>query len=217
MTDTYAIIVAAGRGRRFGGDLPKQFCNLNGRPVLMHTIDAFLNVLPHQNIILVLDRDMVALWENMCRTHHFCSPAIVYGGQTRAESVKNGLEAIPADAGVALVHDGARPFVTPDVIRRVIAGAADSDGAIPCVALTDSIRSLTDANGHSRSEDRSRFVAVQTPQGFIARILRDAYSRPLLPTHTDDASVVESAGYRDIRIVEGDAANIKITYRRDLR
>lgn len=220
MTDCHIrfIIVAAGSGSRFGHDLPKQFHLLGGRPVLMTTIERVREAAPHSSIMLVLSREHEDLWQSLCREHSFDSPVIVYGGATRWESVRNALQAITdcTDNEIVMVHDGARPLLHASVVRalerKIQSGA---DGAIPAVPVTDSLRVITPEGG-SESVFRSDFRAVQTPQAFPLRLLRQAYDCPYSPLMTDDASVVEAAGLRDIRLVEGSPDTLKITRPADL-
>lgn len=210
------IIVAAGRGSRFGADRPKQFCMLESRPVLMHTIERLRDALPDSDIIVVINRDMESLWEELCAEYQFISPTIVYGGDSRWQSVKNALSTIAnADDRIVTVHDGARPIISSEMIHRIIRGVEDADGVIPVVPVTDSLRHVN-TDGSSEAIDRSDFRAVQTPQAFRADRLIDAYSMPYSPSFTDDASVMEAAGYCNIRLVDGDTRNIKITNPADL-
>lgn len=212
----WTIIVAGGTGSRFGADVPKQFCLLNGRPVLMHTIERLRESAPGSGIVLAINADYIDLWRSQCSEHGFDSPTIVAGGRTRWESVSRALAAVPAEARVIAVHDAARPFVTAPVMHRLAdAIAAGAQGAIPTVALTDSIRRL-DGEARSHSVDRSQYRAVQTPQMFDAALLRKAYKAPYQSTFTDDASVMESAGYMHLTLVEGDPRNIKITHPADI-
>ena len=210
----HIIIVAAGSGSRFGSALPKQFCELDGRPVLMHTIDAFRTALPESSIAVVISQDMKDLWLQLCELHSFDSPRIVFGGPTRWASVANALAgpACPCDSrSIIMVHDGARPLIDSATLRRICEGFnAATDGVLPTVALSDSVRQI-DAEGHSHALDRNSLRAVQTPQAFRADKLHDAYRQPYRPTFTDDASVMESAGYTTLRLVEGSTENIKIT------
>ncbi len=210
----HIIIVAAGSGSRFGSALPKQFCELDGRPVLMHTIDAFRTALPESSIAVVISQDMKDLWLQLCELHSFDSPRIVFGGPTRWASVANALAgpACPCDSrSIIMVHDGARPLIDSATLRRICEGFnAATDGVLPTVALSDSVRQI-DAEGHSHALDRNSLRAVQTPQAFRADKLHDAYRQPYRPTFTDDASVMESAGYTSLRLVEGSTENIKIT------
>lgn len=216
---TTLIIVAGGSGSRFGGPLPKQFCDLDGRPVLMRTIDACRGAMAGLNIVLVLSEGMTDYWDMLCDTLQFESPEVVVGGATRFESVQRGLRRVPSDCEIVMVHDGARPFPSRDIFRRLIAAFDDPkcQGAIPAVALSDSLRRLL-PGGASESVPRSDFRAVQTPQAFRAKLLLDANRKASAPaaTYTDDASVMEAAGYTRLALVEGDPRNIKITNPGDL-
>lgn len=212
----YNIIAAAGSGTRFGAALPKQFCLLSDRPVLMHTIDNMRAALPHSQFLLVLNADFVDYWAELCEKYSFSSPKVVVGGDTRWQSVKNAIDVIPDDADVITVHDGARPIVTKETVIRLIDALDNAHGAIPVVPIIDSIRKIHDAgSGHSpihvsEPVDRSLFRAVQTPQVFHAEKLKEAYSLPYEQLFTDDASVMAQLGY-NVALVEGDTYNIKIT------
>lgn len=201
------IIVAAGSGSRYGAALPKQFCLLEGRPVLMHTIDGLRRALPQARFVLVLSAAMTDYWQQLCDADGFASPPVVAGGATRWESVRNALPTV-ADSDIVLVHDGARPVVDAAMVARVVDGAVCAGAAIPVVTVTDSLRCRTPDG--TRAVDRSRFVAVQTPQGFDTSVLEAAYAQPFSPAFTDDASVVEAYGH-DVTTVDGDVHNIKIT------
>lgn len=209
----YNIIVAAGSGSRFGASLPKQYCLLDGKPILMHTIDNMRNALPGSQIILVLNKDFVDYWDDLCKEYSFESPMVVVGGETRWQSVKNAISLISAEAQFISVHDGARPFVNKAMVERLISALDFASGAIPVVAVTDSLRCVEE--DRSIPVDRSRYRAVQTPQMFHATKLIDAYSLPFDETFTDDASVMAAMGY-DVTLVEGDAYNIKITHPLDI-
>lgn len=204
----YNIIVAAGSGSRFGAALPKQYCLMNGRPVLMHTIENMRRALPQSQIVLVLNRDFIDYWTELCVKYSFISPKVVEGGDTRWQSVKNAIDEIPADAQVITVHDGARPIVDSMMVERLISALDDAVGAIPVVSVTDSLRQIVESG--STPVDRSLYKAVQTPQAFHADKLIEAYSLPFDATFTDDASVLAALGY-DVALVEGDTYNIKIT------
>lgn len=209
----YNIIVAAGSGSRFGASLPKQYCLLNDRPVLMHTIDNMRDALPESHIILVLNVDFVDYWAELCEKYSFTSPAVVVGGDSRWQSVKNAIDTIPADAEVITVHDGARPIVDKMMVHRLIKALGESVGVIPVVSITDSLRQINE-NG-SIPVDRAKYCAVQTPQVFRADKLVEAYSLPFDATFTDDASVMAAKGYA-VSLVEGDTYNIKITHPLDI-
>lgn len=216
---TYHIIVAAGKGSRFGADLPKQFCLLDNKPVLMHTIERMRKSLPESEIVLVLNVDHLSLWEELCHRYDFMSPRVVTGGSTRWESVKNAVDTIVLDPmlkSVITVHDGARPLINRPMIERIMTAACNASGAIPTVAVSDSLRMLDDDGVNSHPVDRQRLRAVQTPQAFDATKLKQAYTLPYEPGFTDDASVMAAAGYTDITLVEGDPHNIKITLPDDL-
>lgn len=214
--NTHIIIVAAGRGSRFGSELPKQFCMLGECPVLMHTVKNLARALPAAKMAIVLNADYIEYWTRVCAQYDFPSPILVEGGETRWESVKNAIEALdPADQDVVLVHDGVRPVVETAMVERIVNALSLSDAAIPVVPVTDSLRRL-ERNGDSRMEDRSKLVAVQTPQAFRAGAIKQAYQRPYQPDFTDDASVYEAAGHGCPALVEGSAINIKITNPRDI-
>ena len=212
----YAIIVAGGKGSRMNTALPKQFIDLCGRPVLMHTIDAFRSAVDDISIVLVLAQQEVERWNNLCRRHSFVSPeTIAYAGATRFHSVLNGLSLIPSDAdGLVAVHDGVRPLVSADMIRRSFDEAESHGAAVPVIPVVDSVRKvLTD--GDSISLTRSELRAVQTPQTFSLSLLRQAYSQPFSEHFTDDASVVEASGAK-VSLYSGEISNIKITHPIDL-
>ena len=211
------IIVAAGSGSRFGAALPKQFCTMGSRPVVMETIDRMRRFGGEDaGMILVISPAMEEEWGRMCAASGFVSPPIVYGGATRWESVRNALaHPVAAEADVITVHDGARPLLTAPLLARVLAIAPGVDGNIPAVAVTDSLRRVG-PDGSSVAVDRSEFRAVQTPQAFRGDLLRRAYRLPYSPGFTDDASVMEAAGFTRLDLVEGHPANIKITHPGDI-
>ena len=168
--------MAAGSGSRFGADIPKQFLELCGRPVVMHTIYAFREAFPDGEIVLVLAPSMITFWHELCTRHGFESPRIAEGGATRWESVRNAVQSLkdaPAGATV-MVHDGARPLTEPALIRRVASYALNTDGALPAIPVSDSLRRLDDNEVTSEAVDRTLFRAVQTPQAFALWRLREA-------------------------------------------
>ena len=209
-----SIIVAGGKGERMNADIPKQFLEIQGRPILMHTLDVFNRFDAAMQLILVLPSVQIDLWKELCVKHNFTlNHEIVAGGQSRFNSVKNGLEVVKTPALVA-VHDGVRPLVSIETIARCFESAEKFDAAIPVVDLVDSIRQVTE-NG-SQSVDRNAFKLVQTPQVFDAELLLKAYEQEYTPLFTDDASVVEALGTK-IHLVEGNRGNIKITTEFDLK
>ncbi len=206
----YAIIVAGGSGKRFGSEMPKQFLPLDGKPVLMRTIEKFDQA--GATIVVVLPVEHQEMWMAMCKDDNFAvSHTIADGGKTRFESVKNGIAAIEnlADGNLVAVHDGVRPLASVELINRCYDTAQETGSAIPVVNPSDSIRQVMD-DGTSQQLLRSSLRAVQTPQTFKVELLRGAYDVEESPLFTDDASVVESAGHQ-VSLVEGEIANIKIT------
>lgn len=214
----FNIIVAAGSGSRFGANIPKQFCLLNGKPVLMHAIERMRHALPKSTIIIVLSNNFIDYWEELCDNYSFKSPQIAIGGNTRWQSVKNALEQIKEDLSpdsIITIHDGARPLINKELINRVIEGSRNASGAIPATPITDSLR-IINPDGTSTPIDRTAYRAVQTPQAFQAYKLVTAYSLPYQTDFTDDASVMVAAGFGDISLVDGDYRNIKITMPHDI-
>ncbi len=214
MNKKHIIIVAGGKGLRMGCELPKQFIPLCGKPVLMHTIEAFYRYDNAIDIILVLPVSHQAYWKELCNEYVFDIPhRIANGGETRFHSVESGLSLV--DEGYVGVHDGVRPFASTELIGRCFNEAICRKAVIPVVHSTDSLREMIDEQG-SRIIDRSRIRLVQTPQVFAADLLKDAYKQPYSDLFTDDASVVESIDVK-IALAEGESTNIKITTPIDLK
>ncbi len=211
MTD-YLIIVAGGKGLRMGGDIPKQFLSVGGRPILMRTIERFRRALESLRIILVLPKDQQQFWHELCELHRFREPYLLAdGGETRFHSVQHGLSLIPDDAcGVVGVHDGVRPFPSLEVIRRCYETARVAKAVIPVVPVVETLRHVSEG-----TKPRSDYRLVQTPQTFDIQLLKAANRQPYTPAFTDDASVVEAYGH-SITMVEGNRENIKITTPFDL-
>lgn len=215
LTTNFAIIVAGGSGRRMKSDVPKQFLLLKGKPILQHTIERFLEVLPASQIILVLPEGERLIWETLCDQHNFHpSIQIVNGGGSRFQSVRNGLSAIGQTEGLIAVHDGVRPFIAPDIIRNSFETAARTGSAVTCVPVKDSVR-VVGVDGVSQAVDRSHYRLVQTPQTFQLAAFRQAFQTEEQPFFTDCASVMEYAGF-SITLIEGAYENIKITTPDDL-
>ena len=209
-----AIIVAGGKGMRMQTDIPKQFLEIHGRPILMHTLEAFYRYDASIQLILVLPSIQQGFWLELCKKHDFNLPhQIVPGGHTRFNSVQNALEHIRI-SGLVAVHDGVRPLVSVETISRCFNEAEKHGAAIPVVDLVDSIRQLTDAG--SQSVNRTNYKLVQTPQVFNSEILIKAYKQDFSTRFTDDASVVEACG-EEIKLVAGNPENIKITTAFDLK
>ena len=214
---TFAIIVAGGKGLRMGGDVPKQFLPIGGKPVLMHTIEAFREALDDVQIVLVLPAEQHDYWLKLCKDHNFRSPELIAtGGETRFHSVKNGLALLPEDdEAVVGVHDGVRPFVSRDTIQRCFSTAAEGKAVVPVVPVVETLRQIL-PDGTSITRPRNEFRLVQTPQTFPLALLKQAYEQPYSEVFTDDASVVEAMG-KEITMVEGNRENIKLTTPADLK
>lgn len=212
----YVIIVAGGKGLRMGGDVPKQFLPVGGRPVLMRTMDRFREALPEARQVLVLPESQQDYWAQLCREYSFRSDYLLAsGGATRFHSVKNGLALIPDDAdGVVGVHDGVRPFVSVSTIRRCYDAVRQGGAAVPVAPVVETLRQLQ-ADGTTLTVPRDNYRLVQTPQTFTVSLLKRAYAQEYIPDFTDDASVVEHLGM-PVGLVEGNRENIKITTPFDL-
>lgn len=212
----YVIIVAGGSGQRMGSTTPKQFLPVSGVPILMHTIRRFYDFDPSLSIIVVLPAAQQEEWSRLCEEYNFdVVHNVVSGGDTRFQSSKNGLDAIPKDStGLVAIHDGVRPFVDIETIKRCFDLAEETGAVVPVVPVVDTLRHI-DSTGTSRSVQRSNYLAAQTPQVFSLEIARKAFNQPFCKSFTDDASVVEAAGY-DVATTEGNRENIKITTPFDL-
>lgn len=212
----YAIIVAGGKGERMGENTPKQFLKLQGKPILMHTIEKFRTAFQDIEIILALPENQIDYWEELCVLHEFpFSPKrVVKGGKTRFHSVKNALDRINEE-GIVAIHDGVRPLVSTATIQNCFAEAEQKGNAIPVVNVVDSLRFVSKQDGSNKSVTRSCYKIVQTPQCFSSDIVLKAYQQEYNSSFTDDASVVEALG-ETIHLVEGNRANIKITTKEDL-
>lgn len=211
--DRYALIVAGGAGRRMGSAIPKQFLELAGKPVLMRTAERFYSFDPSIRIIIVLPRDQFAYWNELIIIHSFnLTHSLAEGGLSRFESVRNGLAMVEDDSLVA-IHDGVRPLVSTSTIGNCFAAAAEFGNAIPSVNPADSVRMVTGAG--NMPVNRQFLRLIQTPQVFNARLIKKAYTTEFNPEFTDDAMVLEKSG-EEIRLVEGNRENIKITNPEDL-
>lgn len=209
----YALIVAGGSGTRMGYDIPKQFIALHGEPILMHTLRLFDRVPSKPKIILVLPESQIDVWKDLCKQHSFSiNHEIVKGGETRFQSVKNGLASIQNE-GLVAIHDGVRPLVSIDVIENCYTAAQQFGSAIPVIKPVESVR-MSDKTG-SYPVNREDVFLVQTPQVFKTSIIQRCYNTPWQPSFTDDASVVEFSGEK-VYLVDGNRENIKITTPLDL-
>lgn len=212
----YAIIVAGGKGLRMGGDIPKQFLPIGGKPVLMHTMERFKEYSPTLHIILVLPAEQHDYWQQLCKEYAFSvEHQVANGGKTRFHSVQNGLNMIPDDAqGVVGIHDGVRPFVSTEVIGRCYETARTVKAVIPVMPVVETLRYI-DEDGKGQNVYREHYKSVQTPQTFDIQLLKEANRQPYKESFTDDASVVEAMG-QNVTMVEGNRENIKITTPFDL-
>jgi len=209
----FALIVAGGTGTRMGSALPKQFLLLAGKPVLMHTMQRFFDNDHSVEIVLVLPKNQIDYWKELCRQYSFTvNHKIVEGGSSRFYSVKNGLELVDEDSLVA-VHDGVRPFVNHQLINSCFDQAAKNGNAIPAMPVHESLRKLNERN--NERIDRTNYVLIQTPQCFQSSLLKNAYAKAISDNFTDDASVLEESGIK-IHLVDGLKENIKITTKIDM-
>ncbi len=209
----YALIVGGGSGSRMQSEIPKQFMLLNGRPVLMHTIEALHSSGPAPEIIVVLNTDFHEYWRDLCTRHNFdILHQLVAGGEQRFHSVRNGLKYVSGDAIVA-IHDAVRPCITHKVIDSAFLQAKELGNAVAAVKSRDSIRQKTKTN--TVSLNREDIYLIQTPQVFEIELLNRAYEQEYQIEFTDDASVVERSGV-EISLIEGDTRNLKITYPEDI-
>lgn len=209
----YIIIVAGGKGLRMGGEIPKQFLPIGGKPILMRTLERFRAYSETLEIILVLPKDQQDYWLQLCKDYHFqVNYRMTDGGETRFYSVQHGLALIPDDAeGVVGVHDGVRPFPSLEVIRNCYETARKKKAVIPVIPVVETLRHITEG-----TKPRGDYRLVQTPQTFDIQLLKAANRQPYNDGFTDDASVVETFGF-DITLVDGNRENIKITTPYDLK
>jgi len=205
----FAVLVAGGSGSRMKTDLPKQFLSLKERPLLFYTINSFLKAADDISIILVLPQDFIEMGNEIINQYFKGKDIIVTaGGQTRFHSVKNGLQMINEDS-VVLVHDAVRCLVTEDLINRSIVAAIEKGAVVPVISSRDSVRMITGSKNNSI--ERSTLKLVQTPQTFLSKNLISAFEAEYNEMFTDEAAVMEAAGY-EIHLIEGEENNIKITF-----
>lgn len=209
----YVVIVAGGYGKRMGSEVPKQFLELAGRPVLMHTIERFRSFNNSIEIITVLPENQLRHWIELQERHSFKIPqTLVKGGSSRFLSVRNGLKFVNT-SGLVAIHDGVRPFVSIDTIKRCFETAEKLGNAIPAISPTESLRILNEKG--STPVDRFHVKQIQTPQVFNADLIKKAYLQEYSNEFTDDATVLEKTGEK-INLIEGNRENIKITNPEDL-
>ncbi len=209
------IIVAGGTGTRMQSTVPKQFIEIKGTPILIHTIQKFIDFDEFINVIVCVHKDYVSDAQFML-AEYFPEKniSIVLGGETRFHSVKNGLNTIANKNDVVGIHDAARPFVSVDTIKRCFETAAIKGNAIPVFSVNESMRMV--ANGINKAVSRDDYKIVQTPQCFIVSKIKEAFDQPYSPFFTDDATVLERMD-EEIFLVEGNSENIKITNPNDIK
>lgn len=206
--ERFALIVAGGSGSRMNSEIPKQFMDLAGKPVLMRTMERFAAFGPLSRLVVVLPAGYLTYWNELCLKHQFrLKHTVVAGGLNRFQSVKNGLAELPGE-GLVFIHDGVRPLVSLQTIRNCAVTAMEHGSAVPVMPVSESLRRIND-NG-SEPVDREHFFLVQTPQTFLLDVVKRAYAQSRRDDFTDDASVCEAQGAR-IRLVEGNPENIKLT------
>lgn len=206
------IITAGGIGKRMESELPKQFLLLKNKPVLLHTLERFYEADQTAQIFITLPEDWLDYWNKLIRQYHCSIPhKVISGGKERYDSIKNALK--EAEGNIISIHDGVRPLVSVKTINDCIQSAEEKGNGIPCFPIKESVRKLS--GNCSTAVNRTDYVLVQTPQCFSSEIIKKAYEQPFHPGITDDASLVEEAGY-DIYLVKGNEENIKITTPTDL-
>jgi len=208
MIKKYAIIVAGGSGNRMKSSIPKQFIEVGGLPILMHTLKRFKEADSTIELILVLPESQFEFWNDLCKKYQTVPHQLVKGGITRFQSGLNGLQAIDNE-GLVAIHDGVRPFVSVEIINESFSVAAEKGTAVVSVPCKDSVR----VNG--LAIDRSTVRLIQTPQTFQISLIKKAFETEELISFTDDSSVAEHAGFA-INLIEGNYENIKITTPEDL-
>lgn len=221
MTSKAVIIVAGGKGLRMGGEVPKQFIPIgggkgqSGKPILMHTIERFLQYDKDMQVVLVLPVSQQDYWRTLCTQHNFSAPHIIAnGGETRFHSVKNGLAKVSPEVSLIGMHDGVRPFASIATIGTCYDAAMTAKAIVPVIDVVETIRHILNDKA-TETVPRSDYKLVQTPQVFDASLIRQAYTQAYTDFFTDDASVVERFGH-PITLVQGNRENIKITTPFDL-
>jgi len=212
MTTTF-IVTAGGIGKRMGTDIPKQFIEINGLPILMHTLLKLYTFDSNAQLILTLPVDWFDYWNNLRKKHDFLIDVeLVEGGQERFHSIKNALKFAQGD--IIAIHDGVRPLVSKDTLERLVDGVKKYRAVIPVLGIKESVRMLRE--NQSEAINRDLVKIVQTPQFFIKELIQRAYTSEFSNEFTDDASVVEKLGF-SVELVPGNEENIKITTPLDLK
>lgn len=210
----FVIITAGGSGKRMGSEIPKQFLSIRREIILIKSIEAFYTFDNHITIILTLPENQITYWKKLAKENNLTiDHSIVAGGETRFHSVQNALRLIP-DEGIVAIHDGVRPLVSQETISRTFEVASIHGNAIPYSNIVESVRFVDTEKNHAL--DRTKLKSIQTPQTFKCKLIKEAYQQNWEESFTDDASVVEKLGIK-INLVPGNAENIKITTKKDIK
>jgi 2-C-methyl-D-erythritol 4-phosphate cytidylyltransferase len=209
----YVIIAAGGTGKRMNTAVPKQFLEIGSKPVIVHTIEKFISALPDAEFIVSMHSDWFAQWDNIKESLlNGVKILTINGGVERYHSVKNALSMINDD-GIVCIHDAARPLLTKELILNCLQECAMHNTAVPATTVQESLRFVSQ---HTNiAVNRNEYRLIQTPQCFKSSIIKQAYQQEYNPNFTDDASVVEAAGFK-IHLTEGERTNIKITTQQDI-
>jgi 2-C-methyl-D-erythritol 4-phosphate cytidylyltransferase len=207
-----AIIVAGGTGQRMGSVVPKQFLEIEGKSILLHTIDQFVNAFDDISLVVVLPEGYIEEGKKLLKNRTKNPIQFIAGGETRFQSVKNGLAAVK-EKSIVFVHDAVRCLLTPALVQRCYQQAVENGSAIPAVSSTDTVRIMENEKHHLF--DREKVMLIQTPQTFQSEIILTAFDQAYQPNFTDEANVVEASG-QPVFLVDGEFENIKITRPLDL-
>lgn len=212
--NNYLILAAAGNGSRMNNELPKQYLEINGKPMIVWTLEAFKLFVEVEHMIIVISNFHENYWNEITKYYpQFKKCKITFGGPTRFHSIKSGLKYVPIDSLVA-IHDAARPMVNNKTIENCFKIAENKGNAIPVISCNESLRQKT--GNHNKSINRDEIKIVQTPQAFKSETLKDAYQLTYDEFFTDDASIVEKYG-KNINLTDGNPENIKVTTTFDLK
>jgi 2-C-methyl-D-erythritol 4-phosphate cytidylyltransferase len=207
------IVTAGGIGKRMGSEIPKQFIEIQGKPILMHTLENLYSFSPDAQFILTLPVEWFSYWNDLIKKHKFqITIDLIEGGKERFDSIQNALKLVTGD--IVAIHDGVRPFVSHTTLQNLFEKVSSHKAVIPIVSINESLREIV--GDYSEHIQREKYKIVQTPQIFQTEIIKSAYTQPFSDEFTDDASVVEKSGTR-IELVQGNYENIKITSPEDLK
>ncbi|NQT77790.1 MAG: 2-C-methyl-D-erythritol 4-phosphate cytidylyltransferase [Bacteroidetes bacterium] len=214
MAEEFVIITAGGLGSRMRSSTPKQFMELAGKPVIMHSMQCFAMYSGSITMILVLPEVFIGEWKELCKKYNFqIKHSLCSGGKTRFHSVQNGLKLVN-DKGLVAIHDAVRPLISSALIKECFNAASKKGNAVPALPLRDSVREIS--GDENRPVDRLKFRLIQTPQVFEVMLIKKAYEQAYRPSFTDDATVAEAIGVH-INLLKGIEENIKITTPEDLK